>query len=128
MNRLLADRRARLNLLGAAILLVGLAGAALVYHRAEKAAAGLGYEELGGQLYRILPEDSKQYQRGLELYGGTANVLADELRRWLVSWFEGKSLAYLIAVVTVLISLGFFYAANYSTERNKAVSPGDDSG
>lgn len=108
------DLPARLKLIGALILLVGLVSAAWIYHTAETAPYGaLGYEEEGGTLYPVMPEDSKEYLRGLELYGGTANVLADKFRRWLGGLFHGKSLAFIIACLSIAVCLGFFYAANH---------------
>ncbi len=102
------DRPTRLKLLGVIVLMLGLGTAAIIYHSAGNVPYGaLGYE--GG--YPIMPEDSKQYLRSMELYGGTANVLADELRRWFVGWFQGKSLAGLIAAATLIISAGLFLAA-----------------
>ena len=86
-----------LNLLSAFILLVGLGFATWIYQRAENAPYGaLGYVNEGGILYPVMPEDSNSYLRGLELYGGTANVLVDEFRRWLAGFFQGKSLAFIL--------------------------------
>ncbi len=110
-----------LNLFSALILLVGLTTAIWIYVKAENVPYGaLGYESEGGVLYPVMPEDSKQYQRGLELYGGTANVLADEFRRWLGGLFHGKSLAVIIAGATILISFGLFYAAKHLTSHPKS--------
>ncbi len=115
------DRRSRLNLLAAAILLAGLLSAIWIYARAENVPYGvLGYESEGGTLYPIMPEDSKQYEREMELYGGKANVLADRLRRWLGGLFHGKSLAVLIAITATIISLGIYYAANYLPPGSQA--------
>ena len=49
----------------------------------------------------------------MELYGGKANVLADDLRRWFLGLWHGKSLALIIAVSATIMSLGLFYVANY---------------
>jgi len=110
-----------LNLLGAIILLVGLGSALLIYQRARNDSYGvLGYEDVDGTVYPIMPEDSKQYLRDLELFGGKANVLADEFRRWFVGLWHGKSLAFIIACTTVIISFGSFYAANHLTRHAKS--------
>ena len=53
-----------------------------------------------------MPEDSKVYERNLELYGGKANVLADRLRRWFVGLWHGTPLAIIVASVTILASFG----------------------
>jgi hypothetical protein len=103
-----------LNLISVIILLVGLGSAILIYRTAEDTPYGvLGYEEGGGTVYPVMPEDSKQYLRGLELYGGKANVLMDQLRRGFIGLWHGKSLAFTVACITVFISFGVFYTANY---------------
>ncbi len=105
------NRRTTLHLMGAAILVAGLSLALVIYLRAgNEAGQMLGYEGGDGTVYPIRPEDSKQYLRDLELYGGKANVLADEFRRWLGGLWQGKSLAYLVAGVTILVSAGFVLA------------------
>jgi hypothetical protein len=86
----------------------------LIYLHAERNSPGaLGYEAGEGVVYPINPEDSKQYLRDLELYGGKANVLADEFRRWFEGLWQGKSLAFIIAGTAILVSLGLFYVAEY---------------
>jgi hypothetical protein len=62
----------------------------------------------------------------LELYGGKANVLADELRRWFIGLWHGKSLALTLACIAIIASSGFFYAAHRSLaylESDKRGSP-----
>ncbi|MCL4502012.1 MAG: hypothetical protein M1438_09170 [Deltaproteobacteria bacterium] len=110
-----------LNLISAIILLAGLGSATLIYQQAKNEAYGaLGYVEEGGVLYPVNPEDSKSYLRGLELYGGTANVLVDEFRRWFVGLWHGKSLAFIVGGTAILLSFGFFYTANYLIPRLKS--------
>jgi hypothetical protein len=123
MHWKLADRRVRLNLIGVIILLGGLGSALLIYRLAENNFTDVwGYEEGDGSVYPISPQDSKKYIRDLELYGGKANVLATEFRLWLVGLWQGKSLAFTVAFITTLLSLGFFCAANYPPSR---LSSGD---
>ncbi len=103
-----------LNLISVIILAVGLGSAILIYRTAEDNPYGvLGYEEGGGTVYPVMPEDSKQYLHGLELYGGKANVLMDQLRRGFIGLWHGKSLAYTVACISIFISFGIFYTANY---------------
>ncbi len=109
------DRNTCLNLISVAVLLVGLSSAILVYLKAENNLSGvLAYEEEGGSVYPVMPEDSKRYLRGLELYGGEANVLVDKLGRWFVGLWHGKSLATSVAFITIFISFVVFFTANYS--------------
>ncbi|MGZ3940374.1 MAG: hypothetical protein ACXVBK_16505 [Flavisolibacter sp.] len=103
-----------LNLISVIILLGGLGSAILIYRTAEDTPYGvLGYEEGGGTVYPVMPEDSKQYLRGLELYGGKANVLMDQLRRGFMGLWHGKTLAFTIAFITFITSFALFYTANY---------------
>ena len=76
----IADLHTWLNLISAIILVVGLGSAILIYQTAQNYLGGvLGYEEGGGSVYPNMPEDSKKYLRDLQLYGGKANMLMDEL-------------------------------------------------
>jgi len=115
------DKSLCLNLISAIILLVGLSIATLIYLGGGHDSQGIwGYEGGNGAAYPISPEDSKQYLRDLELYGGKANVLADQFRRWFSGLWHGKSLALIVACTTIIISFGFFYAANYRTSPVKS--------
>jgi hypothetical protein len=115
------DLHTCLNLVSAVILLGGLGSAILIYRTAENAPYGaLGYETGGGTVYPIMPDDSKKYQRDLELYGGKANMLMDELRRGFVGLWHGKSLAFTVACLSILISFGVFYAANHLPSRQES--------
>jgi hypothetical protein len=103
-----------LKLISAIILLVGLGSAVLIYQTSETdSSSALGYEIAGGSVYPIMPENSKMYKHDLELYGGKAVVLADEFRRWFIGLWHGKSLAFTVAFISIFISFGFFFAANY---------------
>ena len=108
-----ANPQTCLKLISAIILLVGLGSAVLVYQTAETDLSSvLGYEIIGGSIYPIRPEDSKMYRHDLELYGGKAAVLADEFRRWFIGLWHGKSLAFIVAGISIFISLGTFFVAN----------------
>ncbi len=93
----------RLNLIASGILLAGLGSAAAIYLAAGDAAeSGLG---------EYAPENSKMYLHDLELYGGKANLLANELMTWFDGLWHGKTLAYTVACIAVVICCGLFYAA-----------------
>ena len=109
----IADLHTCLNLIGAIFLLVGLGGAILIYRTAQNDSNSvLGYEVGDGSAYPVRPEDSKKYLRDMELYGGRANVLMDEFRRWFIGLWHGESLAFTVAGITIFISSGVFYAAH----------------
>ena len=110
----------RLYLIGAIILLVGLSSSIWIYLANEnKSETVLGYEIVGGTAYLVNPENSKKYVHDLELYGGKANVLADEFMSWFVGLWHGKSLAFTVACITIFISLGFFFVARTSPSYNE---------
>lgn len=78
-----------------AILFAGLLAAEIVYILAEKdemadAAAGITH--------------TKIYQHNMELVGGKAAVLAGGVADWLANLWHGRPLAYVIAVVTLLVA------------------------
>jgi hypothetical protein len=54
------------------------------------------------------PEDSKQYLRQMEVYGGTANVLASEIREWFYGLWRGRTLAFTVAGLSLLLALAVF--------------------
>ena len=111
----LRERRVYLNLLSAIILVVGLGSAAWIYQHAGPGESGVyGYEAGNGAVYPLRPEDSKEYLREMELMGGKANVLVDKFRRWFTGLWQGKSLAVIIGGASLIVSFGFFFAANYS--------------
>ena len=109
-----ADLQHALRLIGGILLLVGFGSAIFIYLTAENDSNSvLGYEEEDGSVYPIMPEDSKMYLRDLELYSGKAGVLTDKFSRWFVGLWHGKSLAFTLACIAILISSGVFYAAHH---------------
>jgi len=56
-------------------------------------------------------EDSKQYLLELEVYGGTANVLATEFRHWFSGLWHGRSLAFTVAVISLFLALAYNFLA-----------------
>ncbi len=118
MKGKIPERQTCLNLLSALILLVGLGSAVWIYQGAENAPYGaLGYEVADGTIYPIMSEDSKMYRHNLEVYGGKLNVIMDEFRRWFLGLGHGKSLAFILAGASIMISFGFYYAANHLQPR-----------
>ena len=98
-----------LYLITAIILLTGMCGAILIYLTAENDSDSvLGYE------------NSKRYIHDLELYGGKANVLANEFERWFVGLWHGKSLAFTVACITIFVSFGCFFAAKHLPSHSKS--------
>lgn len=110
MNRKIHKQRKTLILISAIILMVGLGSAAFIYQRAGNDPNG----ELADETTRlILLQNSKLYRHNLEVFGGKLNVIMDDFRRWLAGLWNGKSLAFLIACISIIVSLGIFYKAKY---------------
>ncbi len=107
-----SERRNRLYLISAAILVLGLLSAVFVYLRA-------GTDQDNAMLNEY--EYSKRYQHDLELYGGKANIVATEITNWFNGLWHGKGLAYTIACITVLVSYGFFFAARHVPSETQSL-------
>ncbi len=99
----------RLKLIAAIILLVGLGSAALIYLTAENDSENI-----------LDNEDSKIYIHDLELYGGKANVLANEFKLWFEKLWHGKQLAFTVACITIFISFGFIFFSSHLTSDPKS--------
>jgi len=89
-----------------AVLVIGLASAIAIYLAASSNADTLGYD----------PEQSKQYLRTMELYGGKANVLAAELRAWFDGLWHGTRLACSVAGASLVLAVALWLGAAASEE------------
>ena len=111
----------RLRLLSYVIFTLGIGIAIFLYMTAFPTLPHpLGYD----------PFASKKYLRELELYGGKINVLAVEFYQWLASLWRGKSLAYTIALLTIILSsllwfIGYYSASPLETHSEKPPAPSD---
>ena len=108
MNWKILNQRTRLNIISIIIFLVGLGSSVLIY------------QSVGNDPYDAFSHgNSKLYRHNLEVYGGKFTVIMDDFRRWFLGLWHGKSLAFIIASTTIIISFGFFYAANHLSKRSK---------
>ncbi|HUL59143.1 MAG TPA: hypothetical protein VLU43_07710 [Anaeromyxobacteraceae bacterium] len=98
MKRL--SRWPRRRLVAGGILAIGWASALVVYLTAVPA---VGYPEIDDM------EHSKSYQRQMEVIGGKAAVVANELNEWLASLWRGQRLAYTIAAITTIVALAYHW-------------------
>jgi hypothetical protein len=96
-----ARLQTRRRIIVATILLAGLCCAILIYLNVPPDATS----PLGD------PEDSKQYLREVELYGGKTNVLVSEFRQWFGSLWHGRRLAFTVGWLTLLAALFFWIAS-----------------
>lgn len=112
------DRRrgAQRRFTAIAILMAGL-GSALVVHLTARPAPPnpLGYD----------PQDSRQYLRQMEVYGGRANLLASEFREWFESLWHGRRLAVTMVFLTLVLLL-FYLVASTPLPRGEEAAPHDE--
>lgn len=113
MEKKFISLRTGLYLISGSILLVGLCSAILIYRAASNDSdSEPGYEVIGGFIYPSQGENSKKYIHDLQVYGGSAAVLADEFMRWFSGLWHGKSLSYTVTVITLFLSFVSFVVAN----------------
>lgn len=102
MHQKFSSLQLSLYLIAAAVLLMGLLSAGLIYRTAaEQENRAAGYRFIGGNAYEVAPDDSKAYLRDMQLYGGTSGILIANFNRWLGSLWHGKRLAYVLAIFSV---------------------------
>ena len=86
----------------------------LIYVTADDAPAdAFGYLIVDGVAYPTAGSRSKTYVRDLERFGGKAAVLFDEINRWFAGLWQGKSLAYTVAWISLIFSLGLYLFARW---------------
>ena len=107
------NQQTRLYLTSVIILLIGMGSAVLIYMLASDSPESLLNMEL---------ESSKMYLHDLELYGGKANILTNEFKRWFIELWVGESLAYTIGCIAIVLSYGFFHVGylSYSAQESNA--------
>jgi hypothetical protein len=98
---------------GVAILLAGLASAALIYVFAGDDRDAEAAREIAS---------GRSYEHNLELIGGKLNVYLVHFNDWFASLWHGTSLAYTVAVLAVAIALACFWIAHLI-----ATAPTDES-
>ncbi len=87
--------QARRRHVAAAILLVGCAVGLVIYLTASTPADDFLADQAN---------QSNQYQREMETYGGTANLLATQLREWFDGLWQGPTLGITVACLSALLA------------------------
>jgi hypothetical protein len=87
--------KTRARIVSAVLLAIGFASAVAIYVVNGPASDPTEYEL----------ENSKKYLRAMETYGGKANLLASDLRHWFSSLWHGRTLAFTVAILTVIVTL-----------------------
>jgi hypothetical protein len=93
------------------ILAIGLGAGGTIYFTAEEPAPS-AYVMIGDTAYPYDPATSKTYVRQLERFGGKSAVLFDELNRWFVGLWAGRTLGLTIACLSAAIALALFWVAS----------------
>ncbi len=91
----------RRRALASGILLAGAAAGILLYLTASPPT---------GDLLSDQANQSKQYLREMETYGGTANVLASQIREWFDGLWQGPTLGITVACLSAVLALVVFLA------------------
>ena len=118
MNGKVDDPRPRYKVVTILMLLVGLGSALAIYLTA-------GSPDEIGMVEEY--EESKRFAHDLELYGGKANLIANKFSRWFEGLWHGQSLAYTVAVLTVVIAVGYFLVASRLAAHAASDAAHDDS-
>lgn len=101
--------KVRLYLAALAALGFGMLAAVLVYNgSADVPEEAVGYIVVDGMKYPIAANESRRYQRNLEMFGGKASVLFDEFTRWFGGLWQGKRLGLTLAAISGFVSLVLF--------------------
>jgi hypothetical protein len=90
-------------LAGYLVLVAGSIGSAWAYRLA------LANEARDAAVAGIFDTKANRYR--LEVLGGKGNVLASDIQDWFMGLFEGKHLAYTLAVLTLLGAVVCFFIA-----------------
>jgi hypothetical protein len=100
---------------GAAVLVLGLVSAAVIYiFAADDGGADPAAQIASGRVYEY----------NIERIGGMAAVYAARFNRWLAGLWHGRSLAYTVAVLSVAIALVCFVVARMVFVR-RSIEPDD---
>lgn len=95
------DPSNRIYIITATILLTGFGSALVIYLTAGEAAPN-PFAEF---------EKSKKFAHEVERMGGKAALVANDLNKWFTGLWEGESLAYTVAVITLLIAVSYYFIA-----------------
>jgi hypothetical protein len=92
------DLLKRCKIITAGILFVGLGSALAIYLTAA--------EEPVDPFAEF--EKSKKFAYELERMGGKAALAANDINKWFAGLWHGESLAYTVAVITIIIAAGYY--------------------
>lgn len=91
----------RCSIITASILATGLGSAAAIYLTAAETPYN-PFDEF---------EKSKKFAYELERMGGKAALVAHDLNKWFAGLWQGETLAYTVAIITMVIAAGYYFIA-----------------
>ena len=118
MSGHVSNPSARYRLVASVMLLAGLGSAVVIYLTAGAPGEVSMVDEF---------EQSKRFAHDLELYGGKANLLANNFSHWFDGLWHGQSLAFTVAFLTVVIAAGYFFIARLLAQHPASHDTDDDS-
>jgi hypothetical protein len=121
-----AGERARprtLRLLGVLCLCAGLGLGAWVWHRAQAEPQASGYVVVDGVAYPQAVEDTKAYNRQMEVMGGKGLLAVEAFGRWLDGLSRSRGFAGLLAAVGLGAGWALFRAAGRPAAGDTDDSP-----
>ena len=104
--------RTLLRAVSGLILLIGLTSSVVIYYHADADCPESPHCAENEMNNPASPEYSKKNLRGMELYGGESSVLVYEFERWFLGLWQGKSLAYTIYFLTVIVSFAVYFMSS----------------
>jgi len=107
-----ADLVARLKRIGAAILVLGLLSAIVVFIFVSEAPGNAtAYQIIDGVSYPVDVNNTKSYNYNMERIGGKSAVFASDLDDWFSSLWHGKKLGYTLSVLSIVSTLLCYWLA-----------------
>jgi hypothetical protein len=103
MSGKVGNPQTRYRLVTGGMLLAGLGSSVVIYLTAGSPGETSMVDEF---------EQSKRFAHDLELYGGKANVIANKFAHWFEGLWHGQTLAFTVAFLTVVVSVGYFLVAS----------------
>jgi|SRR5436190_8807415 len=104
-----------LHLAALTILAFGLGAAACIYLLIDDSDDTPGGQTVivNGTTYSVPANATKLYARELQMFGGKAALVFDDLNRWFSGLWHGRALASTVLCLTLVASLALLMAARY---------------
>ncbi len=120
IRSIFTDPATRCYTITTAIMVAGLVSAAVIYLTAGETPND-PFAEF---------EKSKKFAYELERMGGKAALVANDLNTWFAGLWQGETLAFTVAVITIIIAAGYYFIATSVEEEARSKSkenslPGD---